>query len=57
MLDLLSNVNSEGAKLEQGCIYLIILILSLSPIAVRTLGNTSWPSSLASLQSGPESLL
>ena len=57
MLDLLCNMNSEGAKLEQRCIYLIILILSLSPTAARTLGNTSWPASLASLESGPESLL
>lgn len=57
MLDSLCNVNSESAKLEQRYSYLIILILSLPPTAARTLDNTSWPLSLASLESGPQSLL
>lgn len=56
-LELLWNVKSEGAKLEQRYIYLIILIFSLSPAAARTLSITSWPASLASLESGPEFLL
>lgn len=56
-LELLWNVKSEGAKLKQGYIYLIILIFSLSPAAARTLSITSWPTSLASLESGPESML
>lgn len=48
MIELLWNVKSEGAKLKQGCIYLIIVIFSLSTAAARTLNITSWPASLAS---------
>lgn len=54
MLDLLHNVNSDGAKMKQRCIY---FSNPLSLTAARILGNTSWPASLPSLGLGPNSLL